>query len=68
MGRRRQLWIAKVVQSGANDTWEAAERMIPKHTVHGKKDGNVQTLAMSDRKRALVKKWVASAGEKRRGW
>lgn len=59
MGRRRLLWVRK-------GNWESVERMIPSHTVRGKKDGNVQTLAMSDRKRALVKKWVATVDEKRR--
>lgn len=66
MGRRRLLWVAKVLQSSGNNAWEAAERMIPSHTVRGKKDGNVQTLAMSDRKRVLVKKWVASSSERRK--
>ena len=32
------------------------------------KHGNVQTLPMSDRKRQLVKKWVTTGKEKRRGW
>ena len=66
MGRRRQLWVDKVLQNGGTDMWETAERMIPSSVVHGKKDGNVQTLPMSDRMRQLVKKWVTSDSAKRR--
>ena len=59
MGRRRQIWVDKVLQNGGTDMWETAERMIPSSTVTGK-GGSVCTLPMSDRKRQLVKKWVTT--------
>ena len=58
MGQRKKYWQAM----GSN-----AEQRIPGSTVRGKK-GNVCTLPMSDRKRDLVKKWIASTGERRRSW
>ena len=68
MGRRRQMWVDKVLQNGGTDAGEVAERMMPSSIVHGKKDGNVCTLPMSDRMRQLVKKWVTTGTQKRKGW
>ena len=68
MGRRKQLWIDKVLQNGGTDVGAVVERMMPSTTVHGKKHGNVQTLPMSDRKRQLVKMWVTTGKQKRKGW
>ena len=68
MGRRKQLWIDKVLQNGGADAGEVVARMMPESTVHGKKDGNIQTLPMSDRKRQLVKIWVTTGKQKRKGW
>jgi len=58
MGQRKKYWQSM----GTN-----AEQRIPDSTIRGKK-GNVCTLPMSDRKRQLVKKWIASTGERRRSW
>jgi hypothetical protein len=59
MGQRKKYWQAM----GPN-----AEDRIPGSTVRGKKDGNVQTLPMSDRKRGLVKKWLAAGPERKKNW
>ena len=59
MGQRKKYW-----QAMGPD----AEDRIPGSTVRGKKDGNIQTLPMTDRKRQLVKKWASAKGERRRSW
>lgn len=57
MGQRKKQWQAM---------GPSAEQRIPGSTVRGAKDNNIQTLPMSDRKRDLVKTWIASASDKGR--